>query len=286
MNKPLLIGIALLTAASSLSAQNQAGENYFESVLRDHAKKSFVVIRQDYQLVNEEAGEIKNAPGKDYWKRTYSLGVRVGNENYLISADAVKPWRNESLSKNDQFQPAISYTAVKPVYAIEFDELIFDDSDFSEIAADRLYIMLGSEEPGLTVMSPEGKLSGYAIMAVPDTPLSDDNETSQFTISVTPMAFSFSESKKLYTPAVELPANAMGGVFVVPVSFRPGLLEFCITGAFQKIGGLWKLVSPESGTDVHPNATDYEYSFPPNFETMISTGVDDLVIDLNNFFGL
>lgn len=286
MNKPLLISIALLSAASSLSAQNQAGETSFESALRDHVRKSFVVIRQDYQLVNDEAGEIKNAPGKDYWKRTYSLGVRVGNENYLISADAVKPWRNESLSKNDHFQPAISYSAVKPVDAIEFDELIFVDSDLSEIAADRLYIMPGAEEPGLTVMSPEGKLSGYAVMAVPDTRLSDDNETSQFTFSVTPMAFSFSESKKLYTPSVELPADAMGGVFVVPVSFRPGLIEFCITGAFQKVGGLWKLVTPESGTDIHPDATNYEYSFPTNLETLISTAVDDLVVDLNNFFGL
>lgn len=286
MTKSLLLSVVLFSASAAASAQGNTAVPTAESMLGDHAKKCFVVIRQDYQLVDDEEGELKNAPGKDYWKRTYSLGIRVGNDNFLVSGETVKPWRGESLSKNDRFQPAISSTAVKAVDATEFDDLSFDESDLTEVAADRLYTMPGSEEQGMTLVAPSGRLGGYAVMAVPDRALSENNEKSRFTISVTPMTFSFAESKKLYAPSADLPANAMGGVFVVPVTLRPGLVDYCITGVFQKVGGVWKLVCPESGMQMAPDTNSYEYTFDSMLSQYVNSITDDIDNGLSEFFGL
>lgn len=230
--------------------------NSIENVLCDHARKTMVVIRQDYQLVDDDEGEIKNAPGKEFWDRTYSFGIKVGEDKLLISGDAVRPWSKESFSKNDRFQPAISSTAVRDLDAIEFEELGFDESELEQLVDKRLYCISGSEEPGFAVVMPQGHLSGYALIAV-----QSDNNDGTYRVDVIPMTYTFSSAKNFYVPVVPLPNKAFGGVFVAPMSLRPGLVDYCVVGMFQKIGGVWKLVCPEAEFDIRPGMGSYDYIF-------------------------
>lgn len=249
------------------------------NLIQESLKNGIVLLRQDYQLVDENESEIKNASGKDYWSRTYYVIPRISDNSLLLPGDAIRPWIKESLSKNDRFQPAISSTAIRTLGGYEFENIDFDPDNLTEIRENRLYAMEGSEEPGFSLISGEGKTCGYGVFIVPETPLSEDNETNKFTFEIFPMTYVLNESKGLYDVNTKVSDNAMGGVYIVPVSLRPGLIEFYLIGMFQKIGGVFRLVIPDYGTEM--KSTSYIESAESLWLNSVMNGIES---GMNDFF--
>lgn len=258
MKKILVAVICMVSviAGSSASVNN----NDLETILNSAIKGTIVVVRQDYQLVDEDEDEIKNALDKEYWGRGYSLGLRVGDHSFLVSGEAMRPWSRENFSKNDSFQPVISHTSVRDIEAPEFEPLDFNSDEATEVCESRLYTVEGSEEPGLSLCGLTGLLKGYAVWATPTKPIKEGDDNQMFKIDLVPMSFRLTDSKSL-NDIPEVPnANTFGGFFLVPLVIRPGMVDFCVVGQFQKVGGIWKLVSVDNGSEVRATATSINNS--------------------------
>lgn len=227
----------------------------FEMFMLSVMKNAFVVVRQDYHLVDDDEGEVKTADGKDYWGRSYSMGVRTGDSDYLISGDAVKPWVRDGLPKATVYRPEISRTAVRSFEAVEFEPWDFDADGVSELREKRLYTAGGSEEPGLTVAGFSGPTRGYAVWAVPSAPVVEGADTPKMQLVIAQASVNFNDSRTLYDCDSTGAEKAFGGVYVVPVCARPGCVDFCVAGVFQRVGGVWRLVSVSEGTELKSTAS-------------------------------
>lgn len=254
MNKIYLV-ILMSLSMLTMSAQQKV----IEDILTDMGKEYMVIIRQDYQLVDDD-DNIKNVEGKDYWDRTYSLALRVGDDMYMVSEEAVRPWGKSALSKKDKFQPAVSSSAYKPLDGLEFDEIDYDESPLTEILENRIYTLPGSEVPGASVITPKGNREVFLVVADNENQISKHNESAGFKIVVVPTNFNFVDNKNIYEMNVHLPNTAFGGFAVAPVVLRPGLVDFCVVGMLQKVSGIWKLIAVPEGTVFHQseNSVDYD----------------------------
>jgi hypothetical protein len=230
--KKIAVIVALLMPSLGLHARDIVQQ------LRDDLSSSILVLRQDYQLVDEDEGEVKNAPGKEYYGREYSAIARVGENQFLVGLSGVKPWISTSLSKNDKFQPKISASAYSGVKMSEYEYLDFNDSDIDEVQTNRIFTIEGSEEPGLNVCGVVGPSDGYAVIIAADNKISP----SKFTIEVSPLTVNIKEDVNIYSVTLAN-KNMIGGFFVVPIIQRPGLYDYSIAGQFQSIGGEWKLIT-------------------------------------------
>lgn len=249
MKKLVFVIACIFTSIFGVSAA-EISTSDLETILNSIVKGTMVVVRQDYQLVNEDENEIKNALDKDYWGLGYSLGLRVGDNSFLISGDAMRPWARENFSKNDAFQPVISHTSVRAIEAPEFEPLDFSSDDATEVCDSRLYIVEGSEEPGLTLCGLTGSIKGYAVWATPNNPIKEGNDSQLFKLNFVPMSFRITDSKNLYDVAKVPETDTFGGFFLVPMVTHPGTVDFYVVGQFQKVGGVWKLVSVDEGTEI------------------------------------
>lgn len=267
------------TAILSLMAiTTPAQQHLINDVLTNMGKEAIVIIRQDYQLVDEE-DNIRNAADKDYWKRTYALGLRVGDDKFMISDETVKPWSKEALSKNDKFQPVVSSTAYRPLEAIEFDEITYESDNLTEIQENRIYTFDGSEIPGVSVIAPMGTRQTHLIIVESATPISESDESVKFNINVIPSTFNFNANKCIYDLKVQLPTTTFGGFAVIPVTLRPGLVDFCVVGMLQKVGGIWKLISVSESSLIYQSNTPTEY----NLETMVGNLIDNMESEMRSF---
>lgn len=97
-----------------ISINAQAGQGIFENIVIRSINGAIVFIRQDYQLVDENEGEIKNAPEKEYWERNYYLAVRIGDDSFLISGETVRPWIKSHFLK----MTASSLLFLQPQYEV------------------------------------------------------------------------------------------------------------------------------------------------------------------------
>ena len=241
---------ALFILLLIISINAQAGQGIFENIVIRSINGAIVFIRQDYQLVDENEGEIKNAPEKEYWERNYYLAVRIGDDSFLISGETVRPWIKKSFSKNDRFQPALSSTAVRSLGGTEFEIIDFDTDALTELQANRLYIMSGSEEPGMSLIAREGHQRGFTFWVCAEHAPTEDSEIISATFEIIPMDCDFTEEKSIYDIPGKIPENAIGGFYIVPFITRPGLIDFSLAGMCQKISGVWRVVAPSSGTEI------------------------------------
>lgn len=267
-------------AAKEASAPQQQPSE-FEVFMASMMKNAFVVVRQDYHLVDDDEGEVKTAEGKDYWGRTYSMGVRVGDSDYLISGEAVRPWVKDGLPKSASLRPEVSRTAVRSFEAGEFEPWEFDADGVAELRDKRLYTSGGSEEPGLSLVGFSGQTRGYAVWAVPAAALSEGADTPAMRLVFAKTSVNFNDARTLYDIDSAGAADAFGGVYVVPVSERPGCVDFCVAGVFQRVGGIWKLVSVADGTELKPTASAGSCANPlDRLITDIDSGMQEFLCEI------
>lgn len=238
------------TSQSVAKSAQQEVESEFDIFFSSLLKNAFVIFRQDYHLVDEDEGYIKMSEGKEYWGRTYALGARIGDSEFLFGGDALRPWFKEGLSKSGRFVPALSQSAVRSFEGLEFEPIEFDPDGATEIREKRLYSAGGSEEPGLSLVGMLGRSNGYAVWALPERPLVDGDDSGRIQLVFEPMTLNVIDGKSLYDCSSEGKEEAMGGFFLVPVKSRPGAVDFCIVGMIQKIGGIWKIVTVDDGTEI------------------------------------
>lgn len=278
MIKYLTLGIATIFSCLTVSAQS----NDLAALLMKAVERSFVVLQQEYQLVDNETDEVLNAQDRDYWARTFSLVPRVGDDSFLIPVDGVRPWSHDDAMKGDKYSGVITITKIRNLSDTEFETLDYESEEVSEVSENRLFVVPGSDERGMTVKGASGQTNGFLILALATTLEGESDSSPKIKMQAVRKPLRFAEGKSVYDLDLQDESSIQGGIYVTPLYIRPGLVDFCLSGMLQKIGGRWKLVSVPVDYEIISSESEIN-STSPHFITGL---LDEMGDSMNEFIGL
>lgn len=234
------IFITMFLCLSSLwgMAQDMAND-----LIERAIKKGIVVLRQDYQVLNEDDEPIGNKPGINCYGRTYTCGVRIGENQFLVTKDFVTPWSNESIAKSDKRRPQVSYSGFLTLNTIDFEQFDCDVEEASEEISNHLYKIEASEVEGFEIDEEAGKKKGYSVWLRCSNSIDMEHVPTGLSLEYTLFNITTKDNTFIYDLPTQPKGNVIGGVFIVPTVSKIGTIELKVNGMFEKRGGVWKFVS-------------------------------------------
>ena len=206
-------------------------------------RKGLVVLRQDYQVLNEDDEPVDNKSNLGCYGRTYTCSVRIGENQFLVTKDFVTPWNGESIAKSDKHRPEVSYSGFLTLNTIDFEQFEFDAEDAEEVIQKHLYSIEGSETEGFKLDEEAGKKSGYAVWLKSSNAIKMENVPTGLSIERESFNITTRENNFVYDLPSQPKGNVLGGVFIVPDVSTIGTITLRVNGMFEKRGGVWKLIS-------------------------------------------
>lgn len=236
--KKILLSVLVCFSCGIAHAQDMANE-----LIEKAVKNGIVLLRQDYQILNEDDEPIGNKSGFDCYGRTYTCGVRVNEESFLVTKDFVTPWVNESVVKSEKRHPEVSYSGFLSLNTIDFEQFDFDRESAEEEVLNHLYTITASETEGFNLDEEYGKKKGYAVWMKSANAFSLEKVPSGLTIEIVPFNIITNEKVSVYDLPKQPTGNVIGGAFIVPINNKIGTISLRVNGMFEKRGGVWKFIS-------------------------------------------
>ena len=231
-----------------MSLTSVMAQNALEMISQRAITKGFVLLRQDYVLMNEEDEPVNLKEGETCNGSGYTCAVRVSTANYLLNRDFTKPWSAEkALPKNSTNHYAINYTGYRELNSTEFEEIDADPETADNVVENHLSQIEASEIEGFEIDECYGKKRGFAVWLVSDKAFGPKAEPGKLSIDIKPMNITTRENNQVYDLTQQPTGNVLGGAFLVPTIQGLGKIIFRVNGVFEKVGGVWKLIS--LGTD-------------------------------------
>lgn len=234
----ILILIFLCSSTLLIMAQDMAND-----LIERAIKKGLVVLRQDYQILNEDDEPIGNKPGMNCYGRTYSCGIRIDRNQFLVTKNFVTPWNNESIVKSDKRRPQVSYSGFLTLNTIHFEQFDCDVEEASEEITNHLYKIEASEVEGFEIDENTGKKKGYAVWLKCSNIIDMTHAPTGLSLEFTLFNITTKENTFIYELPTQPKGNIIGGVFIVPTVNKIGTIELKVNGMFEKRGGIWKFIS-------------------------------------------
>jgi hypothetical protein len=236
--KKTLLTLLFCTASAGLMAQDMAN-----TLIENAIRKAFVLLRQDYQILNEDDEPIGNKPELGCYGRVYTCGVRVDEEKLLVAKEFVTPWSSESIVKSEKRHPEVSYSGLLELNTIDFEQIDADVESAEEQVTGHLYTIDGSETPGFMIDESAGKKKGYAVWLKAGSVISIEKVPSGLALDIKPFSITTKENNAVYELPEQPKGNVVGGAFIVPSIDGIGKIELRVNGMFEKRGGVWKFIS-------------------------------------------
>ena len=247
----------LLTLVSLMSLTSAFAQSSLEAISQRALTRGFVLLRQDYVLLNEDDEPVNLKEGETFHGSGYSCAVRVGTENLMLNRDFTKAWSAEKpLTKNDTTHYEINYTGYRELKSTDFEEISADPETASNIVENHIYQISGSEIEGFEIDECYGKKRGIAVWLLSDKAFGPKSEPGKLSLEFKPMNITTRENTQIYDISQQPSGNVLGGAFLVPSIQGLGKIVFRVNGVFEKVGGVWKLIS--LGTD-EPDDEDEQF---------------------------
>ncbi len=231
----------LLVACNNVYAQYNDNLNKF---LSPFFKNGFILLRQDYHLINPDNDRVYTKDNMDYYGRIYTIGVRTVDNNFIVLNEMIQPWiKDMSISSNSKFVPTISNTVYRTHNATEWEPIAYDSSSNNALVEEKIYTISGSEESGFEIDTQFGSKKGFAVWIKSNGKLSTKSDLSCIDIYVEQLNIKTRENIYVYDISNQPGVDIIGGFYLVPKSEETGKLSFKVNGLFSKVGGVWKFVS-------------------------------------------
>ena len=219
-------------------------QSYIDQQVEKTISKGFVLLRQDYQILNEDDEAYNNQPGTDFFGRTYTCGIRLDSNDYLVERSFVKPWLNDtSVPKGNKYHQIVSFSAYREMDSKEPEQMDVDVEIARDVVENHLFTVSGSELSGFEMDREYGKKIGLAVWLVSATQYNANIPPTELSLVITPLSIATKEEQKIYDIASQPTGNIIGGAFIIPKIERVGQISFKVNGMFEKLGGVWKLIS-------------------------------------------
>lgn len=225
--------------------------------IRDAVAPALRVVRTTYNIAAKEYTEIYATDNDSVFGRDFSLAV-ITPAGIVLSESAIFPWKNDSgfqpYSNDETLTPTVhdrtfsklSSTAIyRPFVKDEFADFIPVGTNGNDDIIYSLDFDNSDKEDYINCIRPHETTRGLAIwITVPEN--LDLNKDTEAQIKIENATIEFdntsspAEIKKINTNG-----TILGGIFVVPVVVRPGLIEFKLAGIIAPPAGpgtSWRVI--------------------------------------------
>ena len=224
-----------------------SAQDFLESYLNQSISESIVIFRQDYQIVDEDDEPINNQAGQNFFNRIYTFGVRIGDSDYLVNRDFVKPWIRDNVTPSDSYRPLVSVSSIKSLTETTFKPFSVDVESATEEVENHLYTISESRKQGFQKDDYYGSKSGYAVWIKSKTSFNSLTPPTNIYVEISKLDIITREKPRLCDIPTQPKGNVIGGFYLIPSMEQPGDIHLRVNGLFELKGDVWKLVS--LGTD-------------------------------------
>ena len=238
MKKRFVILLSLLALTANMIAQD-----FLEQYLNQSILESIVIFRQDYQVVDEDDEAVNNQEGQLFFNRIYTIGVRIGETDYLVNRDFAKPWLRDNVASNDTYHPVISASAIQKMGENKFRPFGTDVESATEEVENHLYLISESKKEGFQKDCYYGNKCGYAVWVKSSTPFNSVTTPTDIHVEISKLEVTTREKPRLFDIPTQPEGYVIGGFFLIPSMEHPGEIKLRVNGLFEMKGDLWKLVS-------------------------------------------
>ncbi len=240
MKKFALTIISTLVALSSMAQLKFATETNYDFI-RDALRPCVRVVRSSYFVTDREITQRYASPNDSVFSTEFSVAYAVP-QGLIVTESAIKPWMHDPMfdeyRESNEYQALLNdrtFTTVSE--APNYQPVQTSEGSFHtpiETSDSTLYVMdvLGiNDSTTIECIELKGDIDGFIAWFV-ETRDMNLFETSDLNIKITQTNLVFNDGNT----AVESPktprtmGKILGGLFVVPVTERAGVIEFKIAG--------------------------------------------------------
>ncbi len=239
-----IIYIALMMMPLSLLAQSNPGTDVSfvsgdQKLVRMAVDSSLCVLRQDYTLTNQK-GMQYGRNGKEYFGRTYSIGVMADNKVFT-DARLLRPWEADAnfdkFKTADSIKPRLNPTYARPLTKSAYVTVI---PDTTLQGTDSTIAMLTSPDTtsniGRARNSPDR--GGWLVVVASPAGFST-NDTLPLNYTIYKAQPQFTETGgKGYIKNMPVKENFIGGVYFIS-RISLGKITFIAAGILEKDKSGW-----------------------------------------------
>lgn len=238
--KKIIISLAFLVSCCPFTSSAQS---LFDEVINKSIRDGFVVLTQEYQMLNEDGEPVSNQLGKNYRGRQHSCGVRTLESSVLLPNSFMCPWKKETSSFKKKYEMIVSTCTLMECSLSEPENIDCDLDNANEVISNHIYSFEISEKPGFEIDNYYGKKKGLAVWVCAANEITDDSNPTELQINVVPMSITTKEDVSVYNLTNQPNGNVIGGAFLTLSTESVGKISVKVNGVFEKFGGVWNMVS-------------------------------------------
>lgn len=257
MKKIFLTLVIVLACEVMASAQLSFGKSSIQVYVESAVQDAMFVSSHSFLVRNNESQELFGYKTSDYFDKLYGIGIKV--QGGIILPDmVVNPWDYAPDFK--QYKDEYSPQSRKKEYSVLDNRAKFDTLSFAADSVIRLkcedFHYLSSDTfkgEGLTIDNTPGTKDGWVIWLLssgtgelPDTAA---------TVSLKALRKEISVPKNQELVDAGEPASTLtpiGGIYVVPIFDKVGIIEFKLCGILTERDDKWQLLCPFVGMETEP----------------------------------
>lgn len=243
MKKTIIISL-LLASFHSVAAQisqsllNSPNQQLVESAVKD----AFVVLQQDYQLLDTATNTRYGWNHQELFNSIYSVGILM-KDGIVVTDRFTAPWRYDARYQslnNAAYRPIISRTSYRAIGDTAMVGVQYDEHCCSPVKDDHLLFIdsVANGRKGLSVDTANGTKEGWLVWLVAsDTTLTRDMAPSIVTYRYKLAVDSTVTDYQLPKPSVS--GHILSGIYVVPTNSAIGVLDFRLIGVAYPNDDKW-----------------------------------------------
>ena len=245
MKKISILSLCLVTLSLAIPSQAQL---VFKSkpvigsqIVENSLSSGIVLLDRSYQLFDTVRHIAMGRDESESYGHSLSLAVVTADSSLLVTESFLEPWRfDTSYHPLDNYTPTLFEANVRQVSDTSFSRFTYDTCE--KFGKDGLF-EVPYKAQGLAVDSLIGKKIGFFAVFSSTVPLAA-NTKSPLNCTLVEYELNVEWGQTIYDIGAKIPKfNVVGGLYVVPVYEKPGVLTLQVAGMMKIIDGKWKLLT-------------------------------------------
>lgn len=239
-----LLGVTNVFGQISLISSNQ-------QLIEDVVKSGLFISKQSFQICDRETGELFGLNGRKEFGVQYTIGIKIPN-GFVLTDKAVRPWLyNNKFGKYKQKYDPVFYQATfsEMTEKAKYDSLDYTVAKLDALVDTTIYKFSSGtfDNNGFVLDGTTGKKDGWIVWI---TAKREHNfeESANLNYTIYRKTITIGADKQSFDISnPNLEQNILGGIYVVPVYTKIGVIEFRLCGIVSFGNDGWKIYCPFVG---------------------------------------
>lgn len=222
-----------------------------QQFIEDVVKNGLFISKQSFQICDRETGELFGLNGKKEFGVQYSIGVKIP-DGIVLTDKAVRPWLyNNKFGKYRQKYDPVFYQATfsEMTDKVKYDSLDYTLAELDGVVDTTIYKFSSGtfDGNGFALDGTIGKKEGWIVWITAKKD-HDFEQSANLNYTIYRKTITIDADKQSFDISKpNLEQNILGGIYVVPVYTKIGVIEFRLCGIVSLVDDGWKIYCPFVG---------------------------------------